>query len=134
MDFRSNQPPRVDVPGSCPDFVGRTASAFRPKLHSRNESLSLESPDMGRGPRPGSRAPLLEKGVLSIEYFQINQKPQHLRKVLHQKSRSLRTVKIAACAHFLLKNVGRSTFFSILDDSSKKRFLRLRETRAKLIR
>ena len=32
---------RVEVPHSCPDFEGRAASRFRPKLHSRAESLSL---------------------------------------------------------------------------------------------
>ena len=39
---------RVEVPDSCPDFEGRAASRFRPKLHNRAESLSLESLDMIR--------------------------------------------------------------------------------------
>ena len=37
---------RVEVPDSFPDFEGRTASGYRPKLHCRAESLSLESLDM----------------------------------------------------------------------------------------
>ena len=39
---------RVEVPDSCPDFKSRATSGFRPKLHSRAESLSLESLDMSR--------------------------------------------------------------------------------------
>ena len=39
---------RVEVPDSCPDFMGRATSGFRPKLHSRAESMSLESLDMSR--------------------------------------------------------------------------------------
>ena len=38
----------VEVPDSCPDFKGRATSGFRPKLHSRAESLSLEILDMSR--------------------------------------------------------------------------------------
>ena len=34
------------MPDSCPDFEGHAASEFRPKLHSRAESLSLKSLDM----------------------------------------------------------------------------------------
>ena len=34
------------VADSCIDFEGRTASGFRPKLHSRAESLSLENLEM----------------------------------------------------------------------------------------
>ena len=39
---------RVEVPHPCPDFEGRAASGFRPKLHSRAESLRLKSLDMSR--------------------------------------------------------------------------------------
>ena len=39
---------RVEFPDSCPDFKGRATSGFRPKLHSRAESLTLESLDMSR--------------------------------------------------------------------------------------
>ena len=38
----------VEVPDSCPDFKGRATSGFRPNLHSRAESLSLENLDMSR--------------------------------------------------------------------------------------
>ena len=41
-------PIRVEVPDSCPDFKGRAISGFRPELHSRAESLSLESLEMSR--------------------------------------------------------------------------------------
>ena len=37
---------RVETPDSCPDFKSRATSGFRPKLHSRAESLSLENLDM----------------------------------------------------------------------------------------
>ena len=37
---------RVEVPDSFPDFEGRAASGYGPKLHCRAESLSLESLDM----------------------------------------------------------------------------------------
>ena len=43
-----NSASRVEVPDSCPDFKGRATSRFRPKLHSRAESLSLESLNMSR--------------------------------------------------------------------------------------
>ena len=39
---------RVEFSDSCPDLKGRATSGFRPKLHSRAESLSLESLDMSR--------------------------------------------------------------------------------------
>ena len=38
----------VEVPDSCPDLKGRATSGFRPKLHSRAESLSLEILDISR--------------------------------------------------------------------------------------
>ena len=39
--FRRNQVfiTRVKVPDSCPDFKGRATSGFKPKFHSRAESL-----------------------------------------------------------------------------------------------
>ena len=39
---------RVEVPDSCTDFKGRATTGFRPKLHSRTESLSMENLDMSR--------------------------------------------------------------------------------------
>ena len=39
---------RVEVPDSYPGVVGSAASKFRPKLHSRARSLSLESLAMSR--------------------------------------------------------------------------------------
>ena len=39
---------QVEVPDSCPVFVGRTASGFTSKLQIRAESLSLESLDISR--------------------------------------------------------------------------------------
>ena len=39
---------RIEAPNSCPEFVGRAASGFRPKFHNRAESLRLESLKISR--------------------------------------------------------------------------------------
>ena len=65
---------RVEVPDSCPDFEGLAASGFRPKLHSRAESLSLESLNMSRAvgresldiPKFGRE--ILDKGRETLDY------------------------------------------------------------------
>ena len=46
--YRGHVIARVEVPDSCPDFKGRATSGLRPEVHSRAESLSLESLDMSR--------------------------------------------------------------------------------------
>ena len=73
----SNSITRVEVPNSCSDFKDSATSGFRPKVHSRTESLSLEILDMNRNvgresldiPKIGHESLDMGRGILDIPKF-----------------------------------------------------------------